>query len=92
MVAYRTISDETALQNYGKIAGHVIQANGGKVLVRTADAVQPFESGIKQRTVLIEFESFEKAVSVYNSEEYKKALAALGTGADRDFRIVEGAE
>lgn len=90
MVAYRSISDPTALQNYGKIAGAVIEAKGGKVLVRTADAIQPQEAGLKQRSVVIEFESFEKAVSTYNSDEYKKALQALGTGAERDFRIVEG--
>jgi uncharacterized protein (DUF1330 family) len=90
VVAYRNISDETALQEYGKIAGPVIAASGGKGLARTSEAIQPMEAGLKQRTVLVEFESFEKAVAVYHSEEYKTALKALGSAAERDFRIVEG--
>ena len=28
--------------------------------------------------------------SLYESEAYKKALQALGSGAERDFRVVEG--
>jgi len=90
VVAYRSISDPSRLQEYGKIAGALIQASGGTALVRTADAVVPQEAGLKQRTVVIEFESFEKAVAIYNSDAYKVALEALGTGAERDFRIVEG--
>jgi uncharacterized protein (DUF1330 family) len=46
-----------------------------------------------QRTVIIEFDSADRAVAAYNSPGYKKALAALGKGsADRDIRIVEGIE
>ncbi len=90
VVAYRSVSDESALQAYSKLALPAIQAGGGKPLVRTADAIEPHESGLKQRTVVVEFESFESAVATYNSAAYKVALEALGTGADRDFRIVEG--
>jgi uncharacterized protein (DUF1330 family) len=89
-VAYRSISDEAQLKEYGKIAGAVIQASGGKALVRTSDAIEVFESGLKERTVVIEFESFEKAVATYRSEAYKEALKVLGSAAERDFRIVEG--
>jgi uncharacterized protein (DUF1330 family) len=45
----------------------------------------------KQGTVVVEFESYERALAAYESEAYKKALKALGSGAERDFRIVEGA-
>jgi uncharacterized protein (DUF1330 family) len=40
--------------------------------------------------VLIEFDSVEHAKSVHNSPEYQAALVALGDGAERDLRIVEG--
>jgi uncharacterized protein (DUF1330 family) len=40
---------------------------------------------------VVEFESYERALAAYESEAYKKALLALGSGAERDFRIVEGA-
>jgi uncharacterized protein (DUF1330 family) len=92
IVAYRSVSDESALKAYGKLAIPAIEAAGGKSLVRTADAIEPRESGLKQRTVVTEFESFEKAVAVYNSAAYQAALKVLGSGAERDFRIVEGVE
>jgi uncharacterized protein (DUF1330 family) len=89
VVAYRSISDESALREYAKLAGPVVSANGGKALVRTAD-VMAVEAGLKQRTTIIEFESLAKAVETHDSEEYQRAARALGSGAERDFRIVEG--
>jgi uncharacterized protein (DUF1330 family) len=41
--------------------------------------------------VVIEFESVEKAIATHDSPGYQAALKALGNGADRDLRIVEGA-
>jgi uncharacterized protein (DUF1330 family) len=90
VVAYRSVSDESALKKYGKLAIPAIEAGGGKALIRTADAIEPRESGLKQRVVVTEFESFEKALAVYNSAAYEAARKVLGSAADRDFRIVEG--
>jgi uncharacterized protein (DUF1330 family) len=92
IVAYRSISDETALKEYGKVALPAIQAAGGQAIVRTPDAIEPHEAGLKQRVVVIEFESFEKAKAAYTTAAYQAALKVLGSGAERDFRIVEGAD
>jgi uncharacterized protein (DUF1330 family) len=46
--------------------------------------------GVQLRTVVIEFESVEKAIAVHDSPGYQAALKALGDGAERDLRIVEG--
>jgi uncharacterized protein (DUF1330 family) len=40
---------------------------------------------------VVEFDSYDIALTAHQSEAYKKALQALGSGAERDFRIVEGA-
>ena len=90
IVAYRSVSNESSLKQYGELAPPAIAAGGGKFLVRTADAIEPHESGLKQRTVVVEFESFEKALATYKSPGYQAALKALGSAAERDFRIVEG--
>jgi len=90
VVSYRSVSSESAMKKYGELAMPAIEAGGGRALVRTADAVEPRESGLKQRVVIIEFESFERAVATYNSTAYQAALKALDSGAERDFRIVEG--
>jgi uncharacterized protein (DUF1330 family) len=90
VVSYRSVSNEAALKEYGALAVPAIQAGGGKAVIRTADAVEPREAGLKQRVVVMEFESFERAVATYNSPAYQAALKILGSAAERDFRIVEG--
>ena len=37
------------------------------------------------------FDNYDVALAAHKSEAYQKALQALGSGAERDFRIVEGA-
>jgi uncharacterized protein (DUF1330 family) len=90
VVAYRSVPDESVLKEYGKLAIPAIEAGGGKALIRTADAIEPREAGLKQRIVVMEFESFERAIATYNSPAYQAALKALGSGVERDLRIVEG--
>jgi uncharacterized protein (DUF1330 family) len=40
--------------------------------------------------VLIEFDSVQQAEALHDSAAYQEALQALGAGAVRDLRIVEG--
>jgi uncharacterized protein (DUF1330 family) len=49
-----------------------------------------YEAGLNERTVIIEFESLEKAIATHESPGYQAALKALGDGAERDMRYVEG--
>ena len=87
---YRSISDPNALAEYAKLAGPAITAGGGKFLVRGTPA-KTFEAGLNQRTVVIEFESVAAATAAHDSPAYQAALKALGNGAERDIRILEGA-
>lgn len=88
--AYQSINDSEALAAYAKLAGPSLTAAGGKFLARGVPAAVK-ESGLQQRTVLIEFESVEAALAAYNSPGYKEALVALGSNAVvRDIRIIEG--
>lgn len=91
MGMYRAISNPDALGEYAKLAGPAIESAGGRFLAR-GGKVEAFEAGIKQRTVLIEFDSFEAAVAAYRSEAYQVALEKLGDAAERDVRMVEGLE
>jgi uncharacterized protein (DUF1330 family) len=45
---------------------------------------------VKQRVVLIEFDSVAQARVAHDSEAYAAALDALGDAVDREIRIVEG--
>jgi uncharacterized protein (DUF1330 family) len=86
---YRKVIDPDKLAAYAKLAGPAIEAGGGRFLARSP-AVRAYESGLLERTVLIEFESLEKAVAVHESPAYQAALAALGDGVVRDVRLVPG--
>ncbi|NCF26703.1 MAG: DUF1330 domain-containing protein [Gammaproteobacteria bacterium] len=76
---------------YREIAIPAIRAAGGKFLVIGGKS-QAREFGLEQRTVVVEFPSHEAALNAYESEDYHRALATLGYGAERDVRIVKGVE
>ena len=89
IACYRSVSDETALANYTKLAGPAIESHGGRFLAR-GKAAKSYESGVDQRLVIIEFGSVEDAIAAYESPEYQLALRELKGTADRDVRIVPG--
>jgi uncharacterized protein (DUF1330 family) len=86
---YRSIKNPEALAAYARLAGPAVEAAGGRFLARGAPA-KTYEAGLSQRTVVIEFASVQQAIAAHDSPAYQKALAALGDGAERDMRIVEG--
>lgn len=86
---YRSIKNPDALAAYGKLAGPAIQANGGRFLAR-GNPSKTYEAGLPQRTVVIEFDSVEKAIAAHDSPAYQEALKALHGSCERDMRIVEG--
>jgi uncharacterized protein (DUF1330 family) len=86
---YRSVSNFTALAEYANLAGPAIQASGGRFLARGAPA-KTFEAGLNQRSVVIEFDSVEKAITAYESPAYQRALKLLEGAAERDVRILEG--
>ncbi|HEY8067820.1 MAG TPA: DUF1330 domain-containing protein [Burkholderiales bacterium] len=89
VVCYRSIKDPEKLAAYAKLAGPSIQAAGGRFLVRGTPA-KTHEAGQNMRTVVTEFESLAKAIAAHDTPGYQEALKALGDGAVRDLRIIEG--
>ena len=86
---YRSISDPAALAEYAKLASPAIQNGGGRFLVRGV-AAKTYEQGVKERTVVIEFDSVQQAVATFESDAYKAARRILEGAAERDIRIIEG--
>jgi uncharacterized protein (DUF1330 family) len=91
VVAYRAISDEEAVKAYSALAVPAIDAFGGRILTRSNSRIEAYEAGSEQRAILVEFDSYDIAVAARKSDKYQEALRAMGSGAERDFRIVEGA-
>jgi uncharacterized protein (DUF1330 family) len=49
VVAYRSISDESALKAYGGLEVPAVQSFGGPFLTTSASRVQTYEAGLQQR-------------------------------------------
>jgi uncharacterized protein (DUF1330 family) len=86
---YREVADPAKLAAYAKLGTPAIQAGGGRFLARGV-AAQVYEAGIKDRTVVIEFESLEQAIATHDSPAYQAALKELEGGVVREIRIVAG--
>jgi uncharacterized protein (DUF1330 family) len=91
IVCYRSIKNPDKVAAYAKLAGPAVAAAGGRFVVRGSPA-EVHEQGINQRTVVSEWPSLQAAIAFHEGAPYQEALRALGDGAERDLRIVEGAE
>ena len=86
---YHAIHNAEKLAAYAKLALPAVTAGGGRFLARNV-AAKAYEAGKQDRTVIIEFDSLEAAIACHDSPDYQAALVALGDGATRDLRVVEG--
>jgi len=89
---YQSVNDPDRLAEYAPLAGKAIAEAGGRILVRGGQ-VKALENGVAERTVVIEFDSYDDALNYYAGDAYQAALAALDEGAVvREIRAVEGVE
>jgi uncharacterized protein (DUF1330 family) len=89
VVCYKSVSNPSALSEYVKLATTALDALGGRIIVGGKPA-KTYEAGLNELTVVVEFDSLEKAIAAHESDLYKPALKAFNNAAQRDFRIVEG--
>ena len=88
-IACVNVKKQDQFKKYVDLAGPAVNLHGGKFLVRGGDQVELEGSGL-ERTVLVEFDSKEKALEAYHSEEYKVALEHALVSSNRFVVIVEG--
>ena len=87
--AHRSPANPEKRQAYLELAGPAMIKAGGKMLASTS-SVDAHENGVVEQTVLVEFESFDKAKDAYRSDDYQAAIKARDGGADRDISLFEG--
>src|SRR5258706_16267534 len=90
VICHRSTKDLEKFAAFTKLAYPAIQAAGGRLLVRTSNVAKTYESGLDDRTVVMEFENLAKGMAAYDARDCKEALRALADGAERGLRIVEG--
>jgi uncharacterized protein (DUF1330 family) len=88
---FRKVLDQAKVEAYRNLAGPAIEAAGGRFIARGLP-VKVHDSGIMERTVIVEFPSVNAAIAAHDSAAYQKALVALDGGVEREIRIVEGVE
>ena len=91
VTTYREIKDPAKLAAYAKLAPVALAPFGVRYLCR-GNPTKTYESGLKERLVVSEFPSLAQAIAAHDSPGYQAALKALGDGAVRDIRIIEGLE
>jgi uncharacterized protein (DUF1330 family) len=91
ITTYREIKDRAKLEANAKLAPVALAPFGVRYLCRGLPEAT-FEAGLKERLVVSEFPSLEKAIAGHDSPGYQDALKALGDGAVRDIRIINGLE
>ncbi len=90
VIARVDIKDTEAYAKYATAASEAIRAHGGKPLAR-GGRFEALEGTARQRNVVLEFESFEKAQEYYHSAQYQAAKAMREGAADMEIVAVEGA-
>jgi uncharacterized protein (DUF1330 family) len=91
LVASVRVHNPVGYEDYRSRTQAIIQAHGGRFLVR-GGAVHPLEGAEDvERFVVIEFPSVEAARSFYDSADYQRILPARTDNAATDMFIVEGA-
>ena len=80
IIARVTVHDNDAYMEYAKRARKVMEEYGAKILVLGGEK-ESLQGEARDRNVVLEFESYEKAKAYYNSPGYQAA---------REFRIADG--
>ena len=86
---YESIEDDEALKNYAIKARRAVEKYDGKFLVRGGKNIVT-EGKNFVRTVIIEFDSFEKTKNFFYSSEYQAAHELLKDTVIRNHQIIEG--
>ena len=81
--------NQEAFELYAGAATAIVKQYGGKFLVRGGNQIRK-ENAKLERTVLVEFPSYEIAQSVYDGAEYQNAMQHIKNCSLRDFVISEG--
>jgi uncharacterized protein (DUF1330 family) len=92
-IGHVDVLDPDPYLEYAKLAKVAVEKYGGVYLVRAGDA-ERVEGTWRERPVLIEFESYQRALDCYHSSDYQaaKRVRAEAGAAAVDLLIVEGSD
>jgi uncharacterized protein (DUF1330 family) len=89
-IANVTVTSPEDYGHYQVLAPEAFSRFGAKFLARGGQRLALEGRDTPQRSVLIEFPSYEEALECYHSEAYQRAKAARAGAAEVDIIIMEG--
>ena len=89
IIGRMNISNESAYNEFSERARPIVEQYGGRFLVRGGTCIT-LEGREFVRNVIVEFDSVEQAVALYNSPEYREAWQLQKGAAERDVVVVQG--
>lgn len=90
-IAHVTVTEPAKYPDYIETAKPAFQEYGARFLVRGGEH-ECVEGNTGVRHVVIEFESMDKALACYRSEQYQKAAKIREGASTGTITIVEGAD
>lgn len=91
-IAQVDVTDPEQYSQYTQRGPAAFKLYGGRFLARGGRSEAVEGKATPQRTVIIEFESYEQALACYNSPEYQDAMSYRQGAAKAEIVIVEGLE
>lgn len=91
-IAHVDVTDAAQYSEYTSRAPAVFALYGGRLLARGGRSEALEGRSTPQRSVVIEFDSYDQALACYRSAEYQAAYAHRAGAALAEVIIVEGVE
>lgn len=88
-IANVEVRDADGYKAYVAMLPDIFRKYGGRYATR-GGRTEVVEGKSRSRIVLIEFPSFDAAMTCYRSPEYAKAIAVRQAAADADLIVTEG--
>lgn len=89
-IAQVDVNDPQQYTQYKQRGPAAFKLYGGRFLARGGRSQAVEGKATPQRTVIIEFDSYDQAVACYNSPEYQDAMSYRAGAAKAEIVIVEG--
>ena len=89
-IALLDVTDPATYKRYVDAIGEATSTYGARYLVRAGQCNHPEDAGFS-RQVVVEFDSYERALECYRAPAYQRAVGDRLAAATGHFVIVEGA-
>ena len=92
VVTQNNIPDQTKYYAYAKAAKVTLEEFNGKIIIAGSTEIGIEDGLMGLRTVVVDFDTYETALTAYNSSSYQRAIIELHGTLKRNFRIIRGAD